>query len=235
LNHKLAFALLSSLIVLVLGETRLAQELHPKLRSGEKIIRTILVLPPKVEIVRQSVKGTESMIKESEELEEVVLRLVSKILNEKKINLSPSPFTPQALEANNELKYALADIQSRYDQLLPKMRKNSKDVAKARFSLGDEVVKLNPDGSADALLFIRANGVQPTPGRLILGTLSLRPTFPIVPVSIGIVDSHTGEVLFFAKPLAIGDLAQKGEKGEKGEKVLYKPIAKSLKKLPNAP
>jgi len=42
-----------------------AQELHPKLKSGEKTIRTVLVLPPKVEIVRQTVKGVEGMIKES--------------------------------------------------------------------------------------------------------------------------------------------------------------------------
>ena len=215
--------------MLALGETRSAQELHPKLKSGEKTIRTILILPPKVEIVRQGVKGVESMIKESEEVEAVVITTVSKVLNEKKMNLIASPFTPKALESNNELKYALADIQSRYDALLPKLRKNMKDVAKGRFSLGDEVVKVNPDGSADVLLFIRAHGVKPTTGKQVFGALILNPSFPLVALSIGLVDSRTGDVLFFAKPLAIGDAVGKGEK------VLYKPIAKSFRKLPNAP
>jgi len=40
------------------------------------------------------------------------------------------------------------------------------------------------------------------------------------------VDSRTGEVLLFAKPLAIGDAV------DRGEKILSKPIAKAFKKLP---
>jgi len=219
------------LLFLLLGRDGIAsaQELHPKLKSAEKTIRTILVLPPKVEIVRQTVKGVEGMIKESQEVEEIVMKTVTKVLNEKKINLVNDPFTAQALEANSELKYALADAQTRYDALLPKLRKMSKDVAKGRFTLGDEVVKLNPDGSSDALLFVRAHGVKPTSGKTILGALTLSLHVPFISLSIGLVDSRTGEVLLFAKPIGFGDAVAEGEK------LLYKPIAKSLKKLPSAP
>lgn len=229
MKNKLVYVFSLLFVMLISGREVSAQDLHPKLKSGEKTVRTVLVLPPKVEIVRQGVKGVEGMIKESEEVEEVILKMVSKVLNEKNINLAASPFTPQSLEANNELKYALADIQTRYDALLPKMQKKSKDVTKGRFSLGDEVLKLSPEGSADALLFIRARGVQPTTGKQVFGVLTFTPSFPIVALSIGLVDSHTGEVLLYAKPIAIGDAVKKGEK------VLNKPIAKSLKNLPNAP
>ena len=224
-------ASISLLFFLLLGraDTASAQELHPKLKGGEKAIRTVLVLPPKVEIVKQGVKGTEGMIKESQEVEEIVLTVVTKVLDEKRIKLANTPFTPQALDANAELKYSLADAQNKYDALLPKLRKKPKDVAKGRFTLGDEVVKVNPDGSADALLFIRAYGVKPTTGKTALGALMLRLNVPFVSLSIGLVDSRTGEVLFFAKPVAFDDAVARGEKA------LYKPIAKSLKKLPNVP
>jgi len=226
---KLASTFSLLVVLLLCGAGGSAQDLHPKLKNGEKTVRTVLVLPPKVEIVRQGVKGVEGMIKESEEVEEVILKMISNVLNEKNINLAASPFTPQSLEANNELKYALADIQTRYDALLPKMQKKSNDVTKGRFSLGDEVMKLSPEGAADALMFIRARGVQPTTGKQIFGVLTLTPSFPIVALSIGLVDSHTGDVLLYAKPIAIGDAVKRGEK------VLNKPIAKSLKKLPIAP
>ena len=224
-------ASISLLLFLLSGRGGIAsaQELHPKLKSGEKAIRNVLLLPPKVEIVRQTVKGMEGMIKESQEVEETVIKMVTKVLSEKKINLVNNPFTAQALEANSEVKYALADIQSRYDALLPKLWKEPKDVAKGRFTLGDEVVKLNSDGSPDALLFVRAHGVKPTTGKTMLGALTLRLHVPLISLSIGLVDSRTGEVLLFAKPIGFGDAV------DEGEKVLYKPIAKSLKKLPSAP
>ena len=50
-------------------------------------------------------------------------------------------------------RYLLADMQTRYDALLPKLVDKSKDVKKARFTLGDEVMLLNVDKSADALVF----------------------------------------------------------------------------------
>jgi len=74
-----------SLISCVRAYERLARPgASPQLKSGEKAIRSVLVVPPKVEIVKQSVKGAEGMIKESEDLEAVVLKLVTKVLEEKR-------------------------------------------------------------------------------------------------------------------------------------------------------
>jgi len=215
--------------LLLLTNQGASQELHPKIASNEKVIRTVLILPPKVQIVRRGVKGTESMIKESEDLEGAVLTTISRVLGEKKISVAANPFTAQALDAGTDLKYTVADIQTRYDELLPKIRKKSKDVAKGRFTLGDEVLKVNPDGAADALVFIRGHGVMPTKGKQIFGALTLSPAFPVVGLSISLIDAHTGEVLVFAKPTACGDAVRNGES------IFYKPIVKSLKKMPSAP
>jgi hypothetical protein len=207
-----------------------AQYLHPKLAPGKQTIRNVVILPPKVDVVKQSIKGTESMIEESEAISKIVNDIVAQALQAKKINIVNSPFAQTGAETGDDRKYALADIQGRYDALLPKMVKNPKDVKKARFSLGDEVLSLNVDKSVDAVVFIRGQGMKVTKGKQIFGLLNpLSLSIPAAFITIGVVDAHTGEVLAFAKPLAIGDVVGNSQK------MLSKPITKSLKKLPDAP
>jgi hypothetical protein len=219
------------LISLVLGQAAAnAQYLNPKVKSKEKVVRNVVILPPKVEIVRESTKGAEGMIEESAELSGRVAELVAQALQDKKISVLTSPFVNLETEADTDKKYRLADIQSRYDALLPKMVKNSKDVKKERFSLGDEVLNLNVDKNADAVIFIRGQGKKLTKGKTALSLLNpFSFNFPFIFITIGIVDAHTGEVLALAKPVALGDVTS-----AKSAKPLKKLIVKSLKKLPDA-
>ena len=119
----------------------------------------------------------------------------------------------------------MADLQARYDALLPKIAKKRKDVKKGRFSLGDEVLNLNLDKSADAIVFIRGQGQKLTKGKtaftLLVGGL---PAY--LQLTIGVVDAHTGEVLVFTNPLTRGDATGANDKS------LLKAIENSLKKLP---
>src|SRR4029453_13316100 len=56
--------------LLLTGFTSLihGQFLHPKIKSKETTIRTVVVLPAKVNVVRDSMKGPEGMEAESDEL-----------------------------------------------------------------------------------------------------------------------------------------------------------------------
>ncbi len=207
-----------------------AQYLHPKLSTRQTTIRNVVILPPKVQIVKQGVKGSESMIEESEKVSSAVGELVAQALQKKKIAILNSPVTTQTSAADNDRKYVLADVQSRYDALLPKMVKKPKNVKQGRFTLGDEVATLNVDKNADALVFIRGQGTKLTKGKQVLSILNpLAFSFPFVFITVCVVDAHTGEVLAFAKPVALGNVI-----GHE-QKVLNKPIAKSLKKIPDAP
>ena len=98
---------------------------------------------------------------------------------------------------------------------------------KGRFSLGDEVLNLNLDKNADAIVFIRGQGQKLTKGKtaftLLVGGL---PAY--LQLTIGVVDAHTGEVLVFTNPLTRGDATSAGDKS------LLKAIENSLKKLPPA-
>ena len=159
------------------------------------------------------------MVAESEDASSRVLDAVGQALQEKKISLVSSPYDQKSEPLAEDRKYTLANIQGRYDALLPKLVDKSKDIKKGRFSLGDEVMLLNVDKSADALIFIRGQG------RVFTKVNPFSFDFPFLFITVGIVDVHTGEVLVFTKPVS-------ATKVLKDPKSLNKLIKKSLKKLP---
>ena len=200
-----------------------AQYLHPKITSKQTTIRNIVLLPAKVDIVRDSMKGPEGMGAESEQLSARVSQLITDALTAKNIAALPAP--PAAADGDAQQKYTVADIQSRYDDLLPKITRKKKDVKQGRFSMGDEVLNLNMDKKADAIVFIRGRGQKLTSGKKAFVILvGGAPAY--LQLSISIVDAHTGEVLLYTDSLAVGDPTS----GDTNR--VRKSIAKSLKKLP---
>jgi hypothetical protein len=209
-----------------------AQYLHPKVSGKEISIRNVVVLPARVEIVRQSMKGPEGMAAESDLLSVRVTQLIIEALAAKHVTASTNASTNASSissDADTQKKYLLSDIQSRYDLLLPKIAKKPKDVKKARFSLGDEVLNLNLDKSTDAIIFVRGHGQKLTKGKKAFSLLTFSLDLPYLLLTIGMVDAHTGEVLVYANPVAITDATSQNEKS------LRNAIEKSLKKLPVAP
>ena len=204
--------------------TARAQFLHPKIVKKETTIRNVVVLPAKVEIVKDSMKGPEGMAAESEAVSDRVSRLVTEALASKNVTTLNSEKSMSGAAAAE--KYSIADIQTRYDDLLPKIMKKRSDVKKARFTMGDEVLNLNLDKNADAIVFIRGQGEKETSGktamRLLVGGM---PAY--LKVNIGIIDARTGEVLLYTDGLITGDPTA-------NENSLRHAINKSLKKLPPA-
>ncbi len=225
-SARLRFASLASLVLLVAAISPLAaraQFLNPKVASKEVAIRKVVILPAKVDVVRDSMKGPEGMAAESEELSARVEKMVTEVLaNQKHITTLSPPAAGS--EADTQGKYTVADIQTKFDDLLPKVMKKRKDVKKGRFSMGDEVLNLNVDKSADAILFIRGRGQKLTSGKkafvLLVGGL---PAYLMM--QIGIVDAHTGDVLVYTDPALAGDPTTAVDR-------LRKALEKGFKKLP---
>jgi hypothetical protein len=202
-----------------------AQYLNSKIADKKVTIRSAVVLPAKVEITKESAKGSQMMVAESAQISNTIFDVVGQTLQQKKISVLKSPFDVQAEAMDDEHKYSLANIQGRYDALLPKLISKSKDVKKARFSLGDEVMILNVDQNANVLVFIRGNGRVFTKGKTAFSLLNpFNLDFPFVLITIGIVDARTGEVLVFTRPVAASQVLKNPES-------LRKLIKKSLSKL----
>jgi hypothetical protein len=221
---KLTVRVVFIFLCFVYGPDARAQYVNTKVTEKKVTIRSAVILPAKVEITKESAKGSEMMVAESADISVKVMEAVDQALVEKKINVAKNTFEPTAMDESR--KYTLADIQTRYDALLPKLVNKSKDIKKARFTLGDEVMLLNVHKEADALVFIRGTGRMFTKGKTAFSLINIFSfDFPFAQITVGIVDSRSGEVLAFTKPLSASKVL-------KNTKALNRMIQKSLKKLP---
>lgn len=200
-----------------------AQFLHPKIKSKEITIRRVVVLPAKVNVVRDSMKGPEGMAAESDELSTRVEAMIDEVLSKRK-KIATLSTKAEPGEDDAQQKYNVADFQAKFDELLPKIMTKRSDVKKGRFSMGDEVLNLNLDKSTDAVVFIRGAGKKLTSGktafRLLVGG-----TPAYLMLQIGIVDARTGEVLLYTDPALVGDPTTAVDR-------LRKALEKGFKKLP---
>lgn len=206
-----------------------AQFLHPKVAKKEVTIRNIVILPAKVNVVRDSMKGPEGMAAESEELSARVEKILADVLaNKKKVNTLASA-NGGTTEGETQGKYAIADMQTKFDDLLPTVMKKRSDVKKGRFTFGDEVLNLNLDKNVDAIVFIRGQGQKSTSGKKtfnvltsgILGAMA----GAYLRLQIGVIDARTGEVLLYTDPIFTGDPTTAVDR-------LRKALEKGFKKLP---
>jgi len=201
-----------------------AQFIHPKIKSNETTIRRVVVLPAKVNVVRDSMKGPEGMAAESDELSARVATMVAEVLSKKK-HVATLPTTAAAsAEADAQQKYNVADFQTKFDDLLPTIMKKRSDVKKGRFTMGDEVLNLNLEKDADAVVFIRGEGKKLTSGKTAF-TLLVGGMPAYLRLQIGIVDARNGEVLLYTDPVFPGDPTTAVDR-------LRKALEKGFKKLP---
>ena len=219
-SFVLMFALVALLPVTGLHQAR-AQFLHPKIQSKETTIRRVVVLPAKVNVVRDSMKGPEGMAAESDELSSRVEAMITEVLSKKK-NVATLPATGPS--ADEQQKYNVADFQTKFDTLLPNIMKKRSDVKKGRFTMGDEVLNLNLEKGTDAVVFIRGEGKKLTGGKTAF-TLLVGGTPAYLRLQIGIVDARNGEVLLYTDPIFPGDPTTAVDR-------LRKALEKGFKKLP---
>ena len=214
-------------LVVVSGSHRInAQFIHPKIKSKETTIRTVVVMPAKINVVRDSMKGPEGMAAESDELSVRVEKMVAEVLSKRKnVTTLPIPGAAAApADGDSQQKYNVADFQTKFDALLPNIMKKRSDVKKGRFSMGDEVLNLNLEKNTDAIVFIRGEGKKLTSGktafRMLVGGM---PAY--LRLQIGVIDARNGEVLLYTDPVLVGDPTTAIDR-------LRKALEKGFKKLP---
>ena len=221
--QTLVFAL-GLLLTMSISQQVQAQFIHPKIKSNETTIRSVVIMPAKVNVVRDSMKGPEGMAAESDELSGRVEAMLAEVLSKQK-HITTLAAKPASAEAGpQDQQYNVADFQTKFDDLLPKIMKKRSDVKKGRFSMGDEVLNLNLDKGADAIIFIRGEGKKLTSGKTAFRVL-VGGTPAYLQLQIGIVDARNGEVLVYTDPYFVGDPTTAVDR-------LRKALNKGFKKIP---
>lgn len=216
---------LAATLVLFLSTSLWAQFEHPDLKSGKVVVKNAIILPPSVKIRKNGVKENDVMLEESHQIEDALPPLVSSVLKERQCAIDDKSLSSSVLAADSDLKYALADLQKRFDELFPQLVKKPKDVRKGRFTLGDEVAKLNPGGAADALVFVRGFGSVTTGGKFMLSALAGYAQYSGTIYYITVVDARTGSVLYHG-------VATQGGNPAKNPTGSRNSIEKSFKNFP---
>jgi hypothetical protein len=206
----------------------LGQKLHPRMKQGDSIVNRVVILPVSVTLTKSGMKGGEPMEKEAAEAAPIIERAIAKAMIEKKLFVLDSPFKPEALLADEKLKYAAADLQRKYHELYIKMRRKQKDIEKGRFTLGDEVLLLNQDDNIDAFLFVDVHGQRKSKGMKTLGAITMAPILMLSTyiISVGIADARTGDILAYNQAASIFDITKPEDKR------LVEMLNKMFKKLP---
>jgi hypothetical protein len=199
-----------------------AQIESPDLKSGKKKIANVVVLPPSASLVKSGMKGAEPLVAEAQAMEEGLAQVLLEIFSHKGFHTMQDSISSAALEQNPNLKYALSDLQTRYDKMQVLLIKKPKDVRKGRFTLGDDVVNFAPGAASDALVFVRAKGVVPTAGlKTFVIVTGMGITRNYAKLDISVVDAQTGTVLYFVDPNVYGNFIAKPES-------MKEPLEKSL-------
>jgi hypothetical protein len=156
--------------------------------------------------------------KEAEPLSAATAIVVSNALKKRGWEINDSAFTNQALQGKEELKYLVGYIRARHQTLVRTI--NGKDVSKGSYSLGDRVVGMRAQAPADALVLVHADGHRLTKTAWVVsvaawGALSgltgasLEAMFNLlekhVSLQISLVDSRTGEVLWYSEVSRAGE------------------------------
>ena len=175
----------------------MAQQIHPDLESGKKRVDTVLILPAQGTVMKSGVKGNESLVGESRALESDLAGWAAGDLAVAGCTMLPNKLTEANLNQNPDLKYALSDLQTRFDKAWAEVMKKPKDMKKGRFTMGDDVANFSPGAAADALVFVRGQEQVFTGGKKLLGALAgVYVPSAAVQMRIALVDSQSGAILY---------------------------------------
>jgi len=212
---------MTAVVILFASASGWAQFEHPDLKGGKTVVKNVMIMPPSVKIVKSGVKGNEELTEESRLIEGALPSLIGSVLQEHHCAVDDKVVAADALEKDAELKYAVADLQKRFDEMFPQLEKKPKDVRKGRFTMGDEVAKLNPGGAIDAMVFVRGYGQVNTGGKVFLSAVAGVSAYNGSVYHIVVVDARSGVVLYYGVALA----GNPTKDPENSKKSIRKPLA----------
>lgn len=192
-------AILFFIVILGCAITLAANVEQRDLKSGKKKIRSVVLLPIRINLSKVSMKGAEALIDEAHNSELPLGLEIEAALRDLGYQLDREIFSAEKLAKSDDERYAVDDLQKKLDSQLQLIRRKSKDIRKGRFTLSDEVLKLPLSDSVDALLFVRVRGETLTESRKAFTTFVAPSKGDFVSMDFVLVDAKSGEVLYFSK------------------------------------
>jgi hypothetical protein len=174
--------------------------LHPKLLKHQTAIHKVVILPPLLSYMQVGMKGVDSMTPEAEQLTEKLFSIVESELTARGVE-------PYRAPAGDEHKFAIADLQAKFDSVRVQVTRRPSRVDQGRISLGDVVAAFAPAKGADAIAMVRGTAVKATAAKIAIGLgMGAMSGFQ---GEIALIDARTGELLAWTRVLRSGDVSRK--------------------------
>ena len=132
------------------------------LTRRERKFDTVVILPTQVMAVQTGFRGATEMFKEAKALETELSTLVEWAIRQKNPGLRPVWISSEGTAEDVNRSYLLADVQARFDRLLPSLLDDPGRVRRGGYTMTDAVAKLAPQQSETLLVFTRLVGVDAT-------------------------------------------------------------------------
>jgi hypothetical protein len=195
-----------SLICILLAFPAHAQLVNGRMKAEHRQIRSVLILPPVISLHRSGLKSNDGLPDEADRVAATVSAAIAEELKIRGVALLPNPGT-----GTDEDKYAVADLQRKYDTVSVQLLRKPHGLEKGRYSLGDGVSAWRPAAQADALLFVRGSGTLLTTDKKAFNAVILRPANSTFYAHVAFVDARTGELLALSKFHFWRDVTAKSE------------------------
>jgi hypothetical protein len=180
---------------------------HADLKAGRVSVRSVLILPPQIDVGRGPVDARPDA---ERRIEAEFARDLASALEDHGCHVLEDRFTPEALASDIQRRYMLADFRGQADTLEAEIARKPEDIGTGRYTMGYIVNHLDLNAEADALIFV-SGGIS---GLWFLA-------------EIAVVDARTGNVLYYATLIDKDgpDVLKKPER-------LAKPINEAFKMFP---
>lgn len=184
----------------------------PKLTSGEFHIHSACMMPAEGKLVKQGMKGSEGMTKESDTWSSTLQTVVEDHLKSAGVKTLSAADRLDSSASDDELRQLLLQIQDKYQSEATQIDRHPKDLRNARYTLGDGVALLPCAAKSDVLVFVKGQGNELTGGRKTFGLLTGTPSSPMGSLVLTLADAKTGEILAYVSLLNNGAFVNDSEK-----------------------
>jgi hypothetical protein len=158
------------------------------------------MMPAEGKLSRLGMKGKEGMSKESDEWTTTIENLVEAHLKTAGVQLLSASTAGTSTASDDEIRQVILQIEQKYTDISAKLNRKPKDIAKSRFTLGDDVALLPCAAKSDVLVFVEGEGHVLTSGKRAMGMLVGGPNSASeATLILTMADAKTGEIIAFAR------------------------------------
>ena len=190
----ISLALAAVLAAPAFGVTSSRSYENPRVTQGAFPIRRACMMPAEGKLTKIGMKGSEGMTKEAEEWNAALQNLVEGHLKSAGIELQSAANAGTSSASDDEIRQVILQLEQKYNEISTQINRHPKDIAKSRFTLGDEVSLLPCAATSDVVVFVRGEGQTVTEGKATM-TFLVGGALPSAVLVLTMADAKTGEIL----------------------------------------